>query len=498
MSTNNPMVSMNDYADLLGGSIAPGAASEGEVDLLNKAMTAGTARGGNFGSSTAGDGSALRMESLEDTLKIITYRENMIKFWRRIKKKAAFNTVEEWNILKEYGGDGGVFTGEGELGETVDSTYERKTGTVKFMCIVGEVSHPMMLVRAAHGSVVATETANKTKHLLRAVETKLFDGRSDCVSVEFDGMFYQILADRGITVPHTQLYSATDVLGGDAFTGTVVIDKRNSPIDEDDLELAANYGLQNYAELNTLWMAPRANSDIGKALYPRQRVDLPMPQNGMAGLALNGFKSSAGPIAFETDIFMRSGHKHGVKTAPTAATSTKAPTAPTFTATAAADGTKSMFKTADAGAYYWSVTAVNRYGESVAATAQTASPSATQKVTLAITDGGGTYPATAYRIYRSEVGGGSTGARKLMCIIPVTPGGSTSFVDYNWFIPGTSSAWMTQEDDIEHHSFRQLAPMMRMPLATVGPSLRWMQLMYGMPLLYKPRQNVVFINVKDD
>jgi hypothetical protein len=39
--------------------------------------------------------------------------------------------------------------------------------------------------------------------------------------------------------------------------------------------------------------------------------------------------------------------------------------------------------------------------------------------------------------------------------------------------------------------------MMRMPLATVGPAMRWMQLMYGMPLLYKPRQNVLFINVKD-
>lgn len=492
------MVSMNDYADLMGGAIAGGAASPEQVDQLNKALSAGTARGGNVGSFNAGDGSSLRMESLEETLKVITYREEMIKLWRRVKKKAAYNTVEEYNLLREYGGEAGVFTTEGELPETVDSTLERKTALVKFLGVVGEVTHPMMLVRSAHGNVVALEIQNKTRHLLRQIEIALFNGNSDNISVEWDGYFTQILKGVGINNLSTDLYSATDIIGGDVYAKTVVIDCRGGKIDEEKIEAAANFGLQNYAQLNTIWMAPQAKSDLVKEFYPRQRINLPPPVNGRVGMSVSEVETSAGLLGLEADIFLRSGAKHGVKTPPVAATSAKAPSAPSASAGTPGSDSKSMFKAADVGDYQYKITAVNRYGESLPSAATTAKTLGVgQSVTVTITpvvESASAQQATCFKVYR-KVGSG-----EFIFLTTVKAGsGSNAFSwqDYNWFLPGCSMAWMSEEDDAEHHSFRQLAPLMRIPLATLAASMRWMQLLYGTPLLYKPRQNVLFINVKD-
>jgi hypothetical protein len=37
--------------------------------------------------------------------------------------------------------------------------------------------------------------------------------------------------------------------------------------------------------------------------------------------------------------------------------------------------------------------------------------------------------------------------------------------------------------------------MLKIPLATIDTSIRWMQLIYGTPVLYTPRHNVLFKNI---
>ena len=37
--------------------------------------------------------------------------------------------------------------------------------------------------------------------------------------------------------------------------------------------------------------------------------------------------------------------------------------------------------------------------------------------------------------------------------------------------------------------------MVKVPLATIDTSIRWMQLIYGTPKLYTPRHNVLFTNI---
>jgi hypothetical protein len=69
--------------------------------------------------------------------------------------------------------------------------------------------------------------------------------------------------------------------------------------------------------------------------------------------------------------------------------------------------------------------------------------------------------------------------------------------DLNLFLPGCSRAYLFQMN-LQSMSFRQLAPMLKIPLATLAASIRWMQLLYGTPILYAARKNVIFANVADD
>jgi len=67
--------------------------SSEQLAELAKALEAGALQGGDLvGSQT--NGGALKTESLESSLKLITFRESDIRFWKRFPKTAAYNTVE--------------------------------------------------------------------------------------------------------------------------------------------------------------------------------------------------------------------------------------------------------------------------------------------------------------------------------------------------------------------------------------------------------------------
>lgn len=81
------MVSWKDYAGLEGF----GSVSGEEVADLRKALAAG--QDINAPSAAAGEGFPLRVESLENTLKSVTYRMDDTRLWQSITKLPAFNTV---------------------------------------------------------------------------------------------------------------------------------------------------------------------------------------------------------------------------------------------------------------------------------------------------------------------------------------------------------------------------------------------------------------------
>jgi len=111
-----------------------------DVNAINKALEGIGApgemvAGNSFGSSNYGTTGAqsLRVESLDSSLKVITFTDKHINFWKDIPKSPAYSTVEEFNQLTSYGTQTGGFLAEGELPYQSNSDYARRAALVKFV-----------------------------------------------------------------------------------------------------------------------------------------------------------------------------------------------------------------------------------------------------------------------------------------------------------------------------------------------------------------------------
>jgi hypothetical protein len=452
-----------------------GQLAQVEVDDLSKALSAG------YQNPPVSGSNALRVESLEQTLRVLTFTQAHIQFWRDIPKLPAFSTVEEYNVQTSYGSEGGMFTRAGELPQVQDASYERRTALVKYVTTQREVDHPTTLVRPAHGNVVAQETQNGGIWLLERIERALYTGRSDVITEAWDGIDFQIRSD-----PTASLN---------------IIDLRGGILTEDNIEDATNRIIENYGVPTDLDAAPKALSSMVKQFYPRERFNMPAPVDGVVGMSVNRVRTQAGLINLKGNIFLRSGKNNSVKGAPAAANAVRAPVAPSLAAANTAGPiTASLFGTGDVGTWRYKVASVNRFGESAASASATAAISAAlDEITLTITNNADSSDVTTgYNIYRCPTVGGAAGTEQFLTQVPRIAGAATTtFVDANRFLPNTSKAYLKQMN-LQAISFRQLAPMMKIPLATIAISIRWAMLLYGMPIIYATRKHVIFDNVGDE
>lgn len=494
-------VQLSDYQLAMGLNdqvLFGGHTSAEDLENLNKALTAGSITGRDTTNLTTASGAPLKVESLEKTLKILTFNAQDIVFWKNIPKAPAFNTVEEYNQLSSYGADRGGFYNEGELPNTEDSTYVRRAQLVKFLGVTKEVTHPMTLVNTMIGSAIEREITNGTLWILRKLDKALYFGNSSTVSQEFDGFFTQ--------------HANNDAFSSlDAYLGSnVVVDCRGDYLKEKYIENAANGMVENFGMGTDLYAPPRVLSDFVKNFYGNKFIqpNTIALTGGTMGQRVKNFESQFGNINLNYDIFMAPG---AAKTTATAASSNNAPVAPTSGGITAQTGVaNSWFKNPnalggnDAGNYVYAVSAINRYGESVLTTMGAAATiAAGGAADLAVTLPASTYPATGIQVYRSLIGGVAGSTTLLYPIFTVSAaqlaagydGGAAGVIrDRNVYISNTNKAMLVQQstDVIE---FKQLAPLMKMDLAVIAPSFRFMVLMYGTPFLYAPLKMVVFINI---
>ena len=466
------MVSIHDYENIGNGF---GIATQADVAELNKALsTGGSAYAGGVGSQV--NGAALQVESLENSLKVLTYTDQHVKFWKKIAKTPAYSTVEEYNQLLSYGSDGGGFVPEGVLPETQDSEYRRRASFVKFLGTTREVTHPMTLVRSAHGDVIARENQNGIQWLMKKLEHGLFWGDSSLAAngaegVQFDGI--NKLIDEENTY-----------------------DCKGDQLQDTDINYGAQMILENYATPTDLFLPYEVLSEFSQAYFPKERVIMPTQGAGyQAGLVVNKFQTHGGPVEFQPDLFLQ-------KTKPLSASGVggvKAPTAPASVAAVAGSATDAEFVKSGAGTYKYAVTACNRFGESVPTATvafAVASGDEAKGVALTITNASAMVVAPEYyNVYRSEKDGNKL---YLVASVPassVNAGGTTVYTDKCKIMANTYTAFMG-EFTPEVIAFKQLAPIMKMDLALLGPAYRWMILLYGVPQLYAPKKWMKFINIK--
>lgn len=458
------MVSAADYDGIEGF----GVATPRQLVELRKALRSGSDR--NAPSTVVpGDGFTLKPESLDKTLKNVTFSAEDIKAWKAWTKQPAYNTVEEYSRLRSYGSGIGAFMEEGELPGENDSTYSREVDFVKFMGVTRRVTHVMQTVRSHIGSVVAQETVNGTMDLLQQVETALFYGDSTLVGQEFDGLF-------------TLIARFADSRN--------IIDKRGKPLSQDDIEEASHIirAKPNFGKPTDLHLSDGAYSDLARLFYPTQRSVVPnAPVDGMVGFTVEGMRTQAGPIRFNPNVFILPGQ---LADAAGVGDVAKRPGAPTLSVPTTPPDAASLFLAADAGDYIYKVAARNRFGISTPTATAAVTVAAGDKATFTITDGSPL--ATCYIIYRTALNGVVGTASEITQI--ARTGAVTTFNDFNGNLPNCSKAALIQQN-VKNLVIKQLAPFTRIPLAQIDTSMRWAQVLYLVLSLMSPNRNVLFKNV---
>lgn len=470
-----------------------GVQSQETVDQLNKALAAEQITGRETTDLTTASGAPLKVESLEKTLKHLTFREQDIRLWKDIPKKPAYNTVEEYNQQVSYGAHRGGWNREGELPEEEDSIFVRRSQLVKYLGVTKSVTHQMTLVNTMIGSVMERTIKDGTLWILRALNEGLYFGDEKIIPEQFNGFLAQ------------QRNSDAWASYGEYMDSENVVDLRGSALTEDAIESAANTIVENYGLGTQLYGPPSVLSNFVKNFYGNKFIvpNTQSLQNGIMGQRVQMFASQFGDIGLNHDVFFK---KLPAKLASAAATSQKAPTKPTWDGSTPTQVQStvagSKWGSTDAGNVYYAVTALNRFGESDLAVYGTAvAATAGSAIDLKFADGGGVNKATAYRIYRTKVGGTAAGPFYPLFEVSLDDltrgydgGGAGVIRDMNRFLPDTDQSILFQFDN-EVIEFAQLAPLMKMDLAVLSPAFRFMVLLYGTPFLYAPKKIVRFINI---
>lgn len=439
-----------------------GATTQQEIQELNKALSV------DYQMPPTSGANALRAYSIDGTLRTVSYQQKHIKFWNRTPKVKAYSTVEEYVKIINYGNQrAGAFVDAGALPPGQDSNYERASKNVKYVGTTRAVQHQAMVVETVVvDDLVAQEQINGTIYLLGVIEKSLFDGDSSVISQEWDGICTEIQND----------------FNSDPTCGTV-IDLKGADITKETLTEASNIILNNYGIPTVMYNDLQTMGKLNALFYGNQMVTQVDGTGIVGGVVQNNFAYlPKQTFEYEPDVFLKPG-----LTPLTTASSDKAPAAPSVAAAAASDPTSSI----PAGTYDYIVSAVNKNGESVGSSVVTQAVVAGEKVTLTITKQGNAEVA-GYCIYRSLTGGTPV----LVARIPRNPNDENgSYVDKNQNIPGTGRAILIYEDPT-NFMFKQLVPFIKIPLAIVDASIRWMQLLYGTPVLATPRKNVIIKNIK--
>jgi len=451
-----------------------------DVEDLKKALQ--TSYATDVASYTGGD--ALRLQSLEKALHIITFRAQHLVLWREIEKDIAYSTVEEYTLLKGYGSDGGIsFVGQTETPIESVGDYERKVAFVKFMGVVRSVSLASVLVRKLVPDIIGRETTNGIMKILADWTWAMYWGDSKKVrnstqeGLEFDGIISVVERE----VPQ----NVYDLRGG------IDLDRA--------LSYLAEVIYNQYGTINRLFAPSGVIQKFTQSYYGQQRVFIPTATGGIgAGFFISQFDTIAGTVLFRPDALFRPQYTYS-----TTATSNQAPN-PQITVNAAfANNTTADWSKGNVAgnSVQYAVVAGNTRG--LSAPVQTASVSITANETRAIritiTEvNQGTIPAQFYVIFRNDIE--SNGRRSGFGVVAVIPASSLqqnntiTFDDTNRILPNSKTA-VVGNFTRECLVFSRLLPLVRVPLPVVGQAIPWMILLYGVPKYYNPRWLGVIRNI---
>lgn len=451
-----------------------GSHSAKEVEELNKALSISQ----NYGTTAPNSlvqGGALSVEDLDRTLKLVTHGLEHLKLWKDIIKERVPQTVHEYNVQNSYGQEVSPFFQMGGTPQSTDAQYAREVIQVKYLGTQGQVQHDLTLIQAAHGPVIAREVKNKTIELLARNERTMFEADSDINSLEYDGIEKQIMVKEQDSKYKSTAFAGYESAGAD---DSVIIDVRGS-FDDELAEDMALKNVNNFGMAMDCYLGTDIHSSFSRSFYQKQR-NLP----GDTLTSGNRVKEHTGTLdfRFKPSLFNRP------RKSPLAG-SVSASAAPTTANGAGAANGDSEFAGGDAGTYSYVISAVYKDGETVA--------SASEEIVVAAGDGVSTEISYTgqplyFNVFRAPVG--TTAGHEFIGRIAPAGSGAAHLIDLNAYLPGAAKAYLLMHDR-DVLCWKQLGSMIKYDLAVTDTSYKWLQLMYGTPLVSAGRKNVIAKNI---
>lgn len=452
-----------------------GIGSQSEIEELRKSLTTGYEHGTT---DQVGFG-ATRIESLEKTLKMMVEKEKTSKFWASLKKAKAESTVEEFAYVNNLGQAN--FYVEGGLPEEYDEDIRREFELVKYVGAVGKVPNVARSVNSIKEAVGLVQQL-KTVAIIRQLDIKSFFGDAHKVPTEFNGFLAQFFAR--VKNPSENVID----LKGYAITPEV--------INQVGAIIEGNYGDPNNVKG---WLSIQAYQKYVDNLIKSKTffVNNSEVKNIVANPKVFELANTTGSL--ETDLHLKfKGQTYldapypklnASKTA-FASTHDKAPNTLSGATCTAAVATLTG-SDLPANTYDYCIVPVNQYGAGAGFEVKGVVVAADKKVVFTISDNGSTYPATAFEIYRKPAS--LTGLSDYRFLKSVAVGDTKE--DDGKEIPETEYALFFDWDFDQVLTFKQLLPMVKMDLAVIDDSYRWLQKLYGTPILFNPNKMVVLKNV---
>jgi len=479
---------MSHLNQILDG-IEQGLVSQEEMQSLTKAITAGYGGAGKPTDLTYGG--VIQSESLESTLKSVTFDMKNLKMWPAISIDKAYNLFEQYNRLIGYGSDASPYIGEGGAPQEEDSTYVRDGKKIVFFGTRRKVSHQMTLVRTTVGDVVAQQAKEGTMHLLKHIERELYWGQSHfgnaatgaqtgansdihSSSIALSGLLQQLL------VGDDDAQQKSGDFEGFGDFKSIGQDLGGNVVTQDDIEELAVIALENFGSPSQMHMEPSAISAFVKQFYPQFRSQ-PGLASQTVGYDVNKVTTTAGAVDFKPNLFLRP--KDGARSA---AVNAQAPAVPSSGAMTTGTTAGSL---TDGGVYQYKVTAVNDFGEGAPLQATiTSNPDSNGSQILTVTAAGAKY----VNVYQSA-DAGAVGSERFVGRYKYTGAGMTAVLA-GVKQPGLGEAFLL-DMSAECMRFKQLAPLSKINFAIVSTALEFAVVLYGALFVYTPRFNGFWKNV---
>ena len=480
----------NETVNQINQGLEQGIVSPEEVQALNKAITAGYGGAGKPTDLTYGG--VLQAESLESTLKSITFDMKNLKMWPSISVDKAYNLFEQYNRLIGYGSDSSPYIGEGGAPQEEDSTYIRDGQRIVFFGTRRKVSHQMTLVRTTVGDIVAQQAKEGTMHLLKNVEREMYWGHAHFTnvatgdqngglsdlpanSIAMNGLLQQLVKGDDDAQQKSRDFE------GYGEVRSIASDLKGAVLAQDDLEDLTVIALENFGAPTDLHIEPLALSSFVKQFYPQFR-SAPGLSGQSVGYDVNKMVTSAGNVEFKPNLFLRprgQARNTGIQGSPVLGAAAAAQTA-IANPSASTDGLA-------AGTYQYKVSYVNDSGESSPVQATVAAVTAGQAalITLSNTPAGTKH----IKVYRSAANG-AVGTEKFIGNYKV----SGTIVDSGAKAPGLGEAFLLDMSS-EVMRFKQLSPLSKINFAIVSTALEFAVVLYGALFVYAPRFNCLFKNL---